>query len=245
VKLFLVTIAVVDDVAAIGVIAIAYTDSLATGWLALAGAGLAAVAVMRRLGVASPLAYIPVGLFVWLAMLESGVHATIAGVALALLTPARPFKGRAVLEELEDRLHPVTSFVVLPLFALANAGVALGGDALGDSSGRRVAFAVFAAMLAGKFLGIAGATFAAVRLRIGVLPEGVDARGVLGAAALAGIGFTVSLFITPLAYSDPVLVEGAKLGILATSIAAALAGLAILAPGGRHPTRDPAEPGDA
>jgi Na+:H+ antiporter, NhaA family len=231
VKLFLVTVAVIDDVAAICVIAIAYTADLSLGWLAGALGGLLVVVAMRTLGVRRVIAYVPIGLFVWVAMLESGVHATLAGVALALLTPARPLGGRKVLEELEARIHPLTSLMVLPLFALANAGVDLGGSALSDSEGRRIAVAVAVALVLGKFVGIAGATLAALRLRLGTLPSGVDRRGLLGAAALGGIGFTVSLFITPLTYSSPALVEGAKLGILAGSVLAALVGIAILAPG--------------
>lgn len=238
VKLFLVTIAVVDDVAAICVIAVAYTGELDAAWLAAALGGLAAVVALRALGVRRTLAYVPLGLFVWLAMLESGVHATLAGVALALLTPAHPVGGRRVLEELEQRLHPIVNLGILPLFALANAGVVIGGSELSDPAGREVALAVAVGLLAGKFLGIAGATLAALRLRLGQLPPGVDLRGVLGAAALGGIGFTVSLFITPLAYSDPTLIGAAKLGILGGSVLAAALGVAILAPGGRHPSRE-------
>jgi NhaA family Na+:H+ antiporter len=239
VKLFLVTIAVVDDVAAICVIAVAYTGEISYGWLALAAAGLALVVAMRAFGVVRVLAYMPIGLFVWVAMLESGVHATLAGVALALLTPARPVNGRKVLEELEERLHPFVSFAILPIFALANAGVELGGSALSDSEGQRVAVAIAVALVVGKFTGIAGATMAALKMRLGTLPTGVDTRGLLGAAALAGIGFTVSLFITPLAYPGGSLLDGAKIGILAGSVIAALIGIAILAPGGKHPTREP------
>ncbi|HSK50372.1 MAG TPA: Na+/H+ antiporter NhaA [Solirubrobacterales bacterium] len=238
VKLFLVTIAVVDDVAAICVIAIAYTGELDAAWLAAALGGLAVVATLRALGVRRVLAYVPLGLFVWLATLESGVHATLAGVALALLTPARPIDGRRILEELELRLHPVVNLGILPLFALANAGVVLGGSELSDPAGREVALAVAVGLVAGKFLGIAGATVAALRFRLGQLPPGVDLRGVLGAAALGGIGFTVSLFITPLAYSDPTLIGAAKLGILGGSALAAVLGVAILASGGRHPSRE-------
>jgi NhaA family Na+:H+ antiporter len=171
-------------------------------------------------------------------MLESGVHPTIAGVALALLTPARPIAGREVLQELEDGLHPFTSFVVLPLFALANAGVVFGGSPLADSDGQRIAVAVGIALVLGKLLGIAGATVMALRLRLGELPTGVGLRSVFGVSALAGIGFTVSLFIAPLAYGDAALVDAAKLGILAGSIASACIGVAILAPGGHHPSRD-------
>jgi len=237
VKLFLVTIAIVDDVMAIFVIALVYAGDLSTGWLLAAAGGLVLVLVLRRLGVSAVTAYVPVGIAIWIATYESGVHATIAGVALGLLTPARPIGGRNVLEELEHRIHPISSYFVLPLFALANAGVELGGSALSESEGSRVALAVAIALVAGKLMGIAGSTLFALRLRLGTLPDGVDLRGVLGAAALGGIGFTVSLFIAPLAYSDQTLVEGAKVGILAGSVISAALGVAILAPGGRHPTK--------
>ena len=237
VKLFLVTIAVVDDVAAICVIAIVYSGSISIGWLVLALAGLAAVVAMRLLGVTRVLAFVPIGLFVWVATFESGVHATLAGVALALLTPTGDVGGRPVLERLEEQLHPWVNFAILPLFAVANAGVELGGDYLSDSRGRTIALAIAGGLVAGKFLGIAGATLGALKLRLGQLPPGVDRRGVLGAAALGGIGFTVSLFITPLAYSDPTLVGAAKLGILGGSVLAAAVGVAILGPAGRHPSR--------
>jgi Na+:H+ antiporter, NhaA family len=233
VKLLLVTIAVVDDVAAILVIAVAYTDHLSLGWLALALAGLAGVAAMRALGVRRILAYVPIGLFVWVATFESGVHATLAGVALALLTPAVPIGGRDVLGELEHKLHPWVNLGILPLFALANAGVKLGGGELSDPAGRRIALAVAVGLVLGKFLGIAGATLAALRLRLGALPTGVDRRSLLGAAALGGIGFTVSLFITPLAYDDPLLVGAAKLGILGGSLVAAAIGVSIFMTGRR------------
>ena len=171
VRLFLVTLAVVDDVAAIGVIAVAYVGEISIGWLALAAAGLCLAALMRVLGVSRILLFVPIGLLVWLATLESGVHATLAGVALALLTPARPIRGRKVLEELEEGLHPYVSFLILPLFALANAGVELGGSSLSNTEGRRVAVAVAAGLVVGKFAGIAGATFLALKLRLGALPK--------------------------------------------------------------------------
>jgi NhaA family Na+:H+ antiporter len=237
-KLFLVTIAVVDDVAAILVIAVAYTSDLSLPWLAAALAMLGLVVLMQRLGVTRMTAYILVGVFVWIATLESGVHATVAGVALALLTPASPVNGRQVIEDLEERIHPWTSFLVLPLFALANAGVELGGKALGEPDGTREALAVAIALVLGKLVGISAATAIAVRLKLGILPKGVDMRSVVGIAALGGIGFTVSLFIAALAFSDPLQVDSAKIGILAGSVLSAAIGVAILAPGGRHPSRD-------
>ena len=236
-KLFLVTIAVVDDVLAIVVIAIAYTSDLSLPWLLAAIALIGVVAAMRRLGLVRIWPYAVVGLLVWVATLESGVHATIAGVALAFMTPSGDIRGRPVLEELENRIHPWTSFLILPIFALANAGVVIGGEALDAGDGMRTALAVAIGLMVGKLVGISAATLLAVRFRLGLLPRGVDRRSVIGIAALAGIGFTVSLFIAALAFDDPLLVDSAKLGILGGSIVSAAIGVAILAPGGRHPSR--------
>jgi Na+:H+ antiporter, NhaA family len=235
-KVFLLTLAIMDDILAITVIAVFYTDQLAVGWLAVAAAGMVLVLLLRRLGVRAISAYVPIGVLVWLATLESGVHATIAGVALGLATPARPVGGRPVLEQLQHRLHPLSSYLVIPLFALANAGVPLGGDALGQAARNPVAWGVALGLLAGKVLGVAGTSLVAVRLRLGLLPDGLTMRHVLGLAALAGIGFTVSLFIAELAYPGSELVDQAKVGILAGSLASGLAGAALLATG-RHPSR--------
>ncbi len=236
-KVFLLTLAIVDDILAITVIAVFYSSQLAVGWLAVAAGGMALVVVLRRLGVRAVSAYIPLGMLVWLATLESGVHATIAGVALGLATPARPVQGRPVLEQLQHRLHPVSSYLVIPLFALANAGVPLGGDALGRAARSPVAWGVALGLLAGKILGVAAASLAAVRLRLGALPDDLTMRHLLGLAALAGIGFTVSLFIAELAYPGSELVDLAKVGILAGSLVSGLTGAALLAKSWRHPTR--------
>jgi NhaA family Na+:H+ antiporter len=233
-KLFLVTLAVIDDIAAICVIALAFTSDLAPEWLAVAAIGLAAVAALLRAGVVRWWVFIVPVVVVWVATFESGVHATLAGVALALMVPAGPLRRRNVLEELEDRIHPISSFVVLPLFALANAGIVLGGDTLDGADAQRVAIAVALGLVVGKFVGVAVASIAALRIGIGRLPEGVDLRSLLGLAALAGIGFTVSLFIAPLAFTEQALLDGAKTGVLAGSVLAAVIGVAVLAPGGRH-----------
>jgi Na+:H+ antiporter, NhaA family len=237
-KLFLVTIAVVDDILAIAVIAIAYTSDLSLPWLLASAGVLAVVAVMRRAGIGAIWPYAIMGVLVWVAVFESGVHATIAGVALAFMTPANPIRGHQVIEELEERIHPWTSFLILPIFALANAGVVIGGDALGAGDGARVAAAVAVGLVVGKLIGISAASWLALRLRIGTLPEGVGMRSVVGIAALAGIGFTVSLFIAALAYDDPTLVDSAKIGILGGSIVSTAIGIAILARRGPHPSRE-------
>ncbi|MEW2633881.1 Na+/H+ antiporter NhaA [Streptomyces sp. NPDC048389] len=227
-KLFLLSVAIVDDILAIGVIAVFYTDHVDLRWLAGAVAGLLVTVGMRRLGVTLPWAYVPVGLMVWFATLESGVHATLAGVALGLLTPARPVAGRDVLGDLERSLHPVSAFLVIPVFAVANAGVDLRGGALGDAFGRPVTWAVITGLVLGKIVGIGGVTYLVRRLGWGALPGDMHHREILGAAALGGIGFTVSLFITDLAFTDTALIGQAKVGILTASTAAALAGAVLL-----------------
>jgi NhaA family Na+:H+ antiporter len=228
VKLLLLTIAVVDDVVAIAVIAIFYSSGISVAWLGAVAVGLAAILLMRRLGVSRVIAYVPLGLFVWVAMLESGVHATIAGVAVGLLMPARPIDGRRVLEEVEHRLHPISSLLVVPLFALANAGIVLDSATISAAADSSIAWAIAVALVVGKLLGIAGTVLLVARLGIGRLPDGVSIRHVWGIAALGGIGFTVSLFIAQLAYTDPATIDTAKFGIFAGSIVSAALGLLIL-----------------
>jgi NhaA family Na+:H+ antiporter len=232
-KLFLLSLAIADDVLALSVVALFYTGQLSVAWLAVALGGLAAIVWMRRLGVRAVLAYVPLGVLVWAATLESGVHATIAGVALGLLTPARPVRGRAVLEQLEHRLHPLSSYLAVPLFALANAGVPLGAETLGAAVASPVAWGAALGLLAGKAIGITLTSLAALRLGIGSLPEGMSIRQVLGVATLGGIGFTVSLFIAELAFEGTALLAEAKIGILAGSVASSLAGAALLWAAGR------------
>jgi len=237
VKLLLLSIAVVDDILAIGVIGIFYSDDVSFVWLGAAIGGLGLVVVLQRLGVSRVAVFAAVGVAVWIATFESGVHATIAGVALGLLTPARSVDGRDVLDEIEHRLHPISSGFVIPLFALANAGVYLGGGTLNAAVEGQLAWAIAIALVAGKLAGIGGSSFLSLRLRAGALPDGVRERQVWGVAALGGIGFTVSLFIADLAFESAQLQSQAKVGIFAGSLAAALAGLAILALRAR-PTSD-------
>lgn len=218
----LLGLAVVDDIGAIVVIAAFYSDGVDAGWGALALAGLAVVVGLRRLGVGSTAAYVAIGVAVWWATWQSGVHATIAGVALGLLVPT------AVADRLLERIHPWTTFLVVPLFALANAGVALSATAIGDAVTSRVGVGVAAGLVVGKLVGVAGAIALAVRFAGARLPDGVTARHVVGLGALAGIGFTVALFVTGLAFDDAVLVEEAKVGILLASVAAAALGSAVL-----------------
>jgi NhaA family Na+:H+ antiporter len=253
-KIFLLTLAIADDIGAIAVIAVFYTSDLSLGWLAIA-VGLVGLTVVMRLARVwyMPL-YIIVGFGVWLATLESGIHATIAGVVLGVLAPAvalRPaseattmepestveqvrnmvFDVRetvAVTDRLEHALHPFSAFVILPVFALANAGIEISRDGLSDAAGSAVTIGVVVGLVVGKTVGVTLFAWLATTLGIGTLPDGVTTRDIAGVGALAGIGFTVAIFISGLAYTDDELVEEAKLGILAASVLAAVVGALIL-----------------
>ena len=235
-KVLLLALAVVDDIGAIVVIAVAYTDDLSAGWLGLAGLGLAAAAVLRRAGVWFLPLFVVIGLFVWLATLESGIHPTIAGVALGVLVPerARSIRRRRtvpVAERLEDALHPWVSYGVVPLFALANAGIPLSAESIADAAASTVTAGVVAGLVVGKVAGILGASAVAIRLGIGRLPAGIGWRHLAGLSALAGIGFTVSIFVTGLAFEGQSLQDEAKVGVLVASVVAASIGAAILLAG--------------
>ncbi len=213
----LLSLAIVDDIGAILVIAFVFTSGLNLTALLLGLAGLGAVVGLRKLGVRHFSVYTVAGVLVWVAFHESGIHATIAGVVLGLLTPLEP------LEHLEEKLHPWTSFVVMPVFALANAGVPFQVADLGDP----VALAVAAGLVLGKPLGVLLAAFVVVKLVTRTLPEGLTWRIMLGAGALAGIGFTMSLFIANLALDEPGL-GAAKVGVLGASVLAATLGMLTL-----------------
>jgi NhaA family Na+:H+ antiporter len=227
-KLFVLTLAIVDDIGAILVIALFYAATFDAAWLLGAAAALALVVAARRLGLSRPAAYTPLAVAAWYCTYRSGIHPTVAAVALGLLTPAGSVGGRPVLEDLEHRLHPWSSYLVIPLFALANAGVALDRQALTDAAGSRLTWAVVVGLFVGKLAGISGATAIGVRTGIGRLPAGVGAGHVIGAGAVGGIGFTVSLFIAGLAFDSQALQAQAKIGILAGSLVAALSGAAVL-----------------
>ena len=258
-KLFLLTLAIVDDIGAITVIAVFYTSGLDVGALAIAAGLLLALLALRGARVAWLPLYVVLAALVWLATYASGVHATIAGVALGLCVPVRPLAPATVAkdwaadlgdepttaelaamsrlaraaasagERLEHRLHPWTSFAIVPLFALANAGVELSASALDAPGASAVTAGVVVGLLAGKALGITGAVWLAVRTGLGRLPEGARWAHVAGVGVVAGIGFTVSLFVAELAFpADSPLVDAAKLGVLAASTLAAAVGAAVL-----------------
>lgn len=242
-KLFLLTLAIVDDIGAILVIAVFYSGGVSLGWLAASAGVVAAILGMQRVRIGTPVAYVVPAVVLWACVHESGVHATIAGVVLGLLTPARPFGGRQVIEQLEHRLHPWSSFAVVPLFALANAGIVIDGDVLERAVDSPITIGVLLGLVVGKTVGISVATALGVRAGFGRLPVDVRAPHVVGAATVAGIGFTVSLFVAELSFSGPRF-EDAVLGILVGSLVSGTVGATILrltapvgarAAGGRGP----------
>jgi NhaA family Na+:H+ antiporter len=271
-KVFLTALAIVDDIAAVLVIAVFYTAELDWGALGLGAVLFAVLLAANRLGVRHPLPYALLGALLWLAVLQSGIHATIAGVALALTIPARTTlrpgeflrHGRAVLDyfertaktevsamideeqqaaieslesacervqpplhRMENALHNWVTFLVMPVFALANAGVPLTGN-FGETLAEPVTLGVILGLLIGKPIGITLASWLAVRSGIASLPAGVSWRQIHGAGWLGGIGFTMSLFVAGLAFADEQLLTMSKLGIFTASFLAGIAGSAIL-----------------
>jgi NhaA family Na+:H+ antiporter len=267
IKPFVLTLAIVDDIGAILVIALFYSGGVAMMPLLLAVAFVVAIVVLQRMQVRANTVYVALATGLWIATYEAGIHPTIAGVVMGLLTPLEPFQPPAAvsreairtadetdddpnepdagahlwlrlaalskeavspLVRVEHALLPWTSFVIVPIFALANAGVDLSGEIVGDAVTSRITLGVIVGLVVGKTIGIWAASAAAVRLGVARLPRGVDLRHVLGAGAVAGIGFTVALFITELAFEEAVLRDEAKIGILVASVMAGLLGWFLL-----------------
>ncbi len=228
-KLFLMTLAIIDDLGAIIVIALFYSTDLATLSLVLAAICISALILMNRLGVSQLSPYLVIGSILWICVLKSGVHATLAGVVLALCIPLRPSNQQpSPLAALEHALHPWVAFAILPIFAFANAGVPMNGLSL-QSFLHPVPLGIAAGLLAGKTIGVFGFTWLTIKTGLAKLPEGANWGQVLGVSVLCGIGFTMSLFVGSLAFI-PEFSEYAgmdRVGILTGSFLAALLGYAI------------------
>jgi NhaA family Na+:H+ antiporter len=269
VRVFLLALAIADDIGAIVVIAVFYSEGIDLQWLGIAAAVLAGILVLNRAGVRAINLYIAIGAILWLATHESGVHATIAGVVLGLLTPAGHFYNPATfaqsaeelagdyrlalqadaeavqssilsqmedlargtespLERLERALVHWVSFVIVPLFALANAGVAVSGDVASDAVSSAVSQGVVLGLVIGKPAGIFLFTLVAVKAKLCDMPAGATWSDILGVGMLAGIGFTVALLITDLGFDEPLLADEAKLGVLFGSAIAGILGFVFL-----------------
>ena len=262
-KLFLLALAIVDDVGAIAVIAIFYTEAIEVPWLITAIVLLVTMLVMQKAKIWYTPLYVVVGIIVWYAVLESGIHATIAGVALGLLTPATPLQKEvsprdvvgtvvdpedlnaasarraslyvresvSVAERLETLIHPFSSFIILPVFALANAGIELSSEGISDASTSTVTLGIILGLVVGKTLGVTAFAWLAVKSGISTLPRGTTWSQMIAVAMLAGIGFTVALFITGLAYAGDdleVFDTQARMGILLASLIASVLGVILL-----------------
>jgi len=231
-KIFLMTLAVLDDLGAIVIIALFYTSDLSVTALLLAGAAVAVLFALNRLGVMRIAPFILVGAVLWVCVLKSGVHATLAGVVTALFVPARDPKhpDHPPLRTLEHALHPWVAFGILPIFAFANAGVNLDGMSLRDLL-QPIPLGIMLGLFAGKQLGVFVFAWLAVRLKLARLPSGVEFKHVYGAAVICGIGFTMSLFIGMLAFENAASGEVVvidRLGVLAGSLMSAIVGYVVL-----------------
>lgn len=228
-KIFLLALAIIDDLGAIVIIALFFTADLSVTAMVLAALGCAVLAVLNARGVARLWIYAIVGVFIWVCVLKSGIHATLAGVVAALAVPLRvtgstPY---SPLEQAEHRLHPWVNFGILPLFAFANAGVSFEGVAAARLL-TPIPLGIALGLFAGKQLGILAFTWAAIKLRLGARPGGVTWLQLYGTALLGGIGFTMSLFIGLLAFPEPQYAADIRLGVLTGSLLSAIAGYCVL-----------------
>ena len=275
-RVFMLGLAVVDDLGAIAVIAIAYTETIDFGQLGLAAGLIVAMIAANRLGLRQPAVTAGLAFLIWVAVLKSGVHATVAGVLIAGLTPAKPSFSReefaeesdallaeyrtsmvggdqeraeAILGEIEEisqateaplarlerTIHPWASYVILPLFALANAGIEFSGDALRQAATSSVTIGVLGGLVIGKLVGITLFPWVASRLGLVELPRAISWLHVAGVGLVGGIGFTVAIFVTGLAFDDHAIVVNAKMGILAASLVAGIGGYCLLRLAARPP----------
>ncbi len=225
-KALLLAIAIIDDIGAIAIIAIFYTENMNLAALALALIPAAAMLLLNRAGVARTIPYFLFAALLWICVLKSGVHATLAGVVTALFVPIATGDERP-LERLEHALHPWVAFLIVPIFAFANAGVSFAGAGL-DALLAPLSLGIAGGLVIGKQLGIFGACWLAVKAGWARLPEGVGFRHVYGLSCLAGIGFTMSLFIGNLAFADPQQIAAVKFGVLGGSLVSAITGIVVL-----------------
>lgn len=253
-RVFLLTLAIVDDIVAISVIGVAYSETLSLVPILIAAAGLAVIPLLPRLGLAQNGTYLTLGLVIVIAAMESGIHATLAGMLAGLLVAAYRPPDRQVTdaarqarafrqsplpevardarrmvqramspnERLQTMLHPLTGFLIVPLFALLNAGVDLRGGVLGEALSSKLTWGIVLGLVLGKTIGITTGITASIRSRIGALPRGIGKGQTVGGAALSGMGFTVSLLIAGLAFRDPVVQDEAVVGILLASVFAVI-----------------------
>ena len=234
---FLLALAVIDDIGAILIIAFVYSTGINFSWLVAALLSVALIAALKKGGVESTLVYSLFAFTLWFALFKTGVHPTLAGVILGLMTPNIVRKGTkvediedgsvSVIEWLEHKFHPVSTFFVVPIFAFANTGVIITSETISNASQSLVAWGIFFGLVIGKPVGVLLACLAAKRAKMAELPEGANVPSILATGSAAGIGFTVAIFIANLAFDDPQTQDVAVLAVIVASIVSALISIAL------------------
>ena len=229
---FLLALAVIDDIGAILIIALVYSSGVSTSWSLLAAITVAVIYLLNKFGVKSTYVYILFGIALWYCMYKSGVHPTLAGVILGLMTPnilkenSKLHDGEdnqvSVIEWLEERIHPWSSFVIVPLFAFANTGVVITSDSINDAVNSPIAWGIFAGLVIGKPIGVLASVFIAQKINLGKYPQGAKSVDILATGSAAGIGFTVAIFIANLAFSDPATQDLAIFAVIIASLVSAV-----------------------
>ena len=229
---FLLALAVIDDIGAILIIALVYSSGVSTSWSLLAAITVAVIYLLNKFGVKSTYVYILFGIALWYCMYKSGVHPTLAGVILGLMTPnilkenSKLHDGEdnqvSVIEWLEERIHPWSSFVIVPLFAFANTGVVITSDSINDAINSPIAWGIFAGLVIGKPIGVLASVFIARKINLGQYPQGAKNVDILATGSAAGIGFTVAIFIANLAFSDPATQDLAIFAVIIASLVSAV-----------------------
>ena len=234
---FLLALAVIDDIGAILVIAFVYSTGISFSWLAAALLSIVFMAGLKKTGVRSVLVYSLFAFTLWFCLYKTGVHPTLAGVILGLMTPNVPHKGKkledtedgsvSVIEWLEHKFHPMSTFLVVPIFAFANTGVVITSESIRAASQSPIAWGIFFGLVIGKPLGVLSAALLAKRLKVAELPDGVNKSSLLATGSAAGIGFTVAIFIANLAFDDAVTQDVAVLAVIVASVVSAVLSMAL------------------
>jgi len=236
-KSFLLALAVIDDIGAIIIIALLFSAGAVFSWLIAALGAVVAVWILQRLGVMSTYLYALVGILLWISLYRAGVHPTLAGVVMGLMTPAKPLTDKkyedvedgtlTIVEKLQGSFHGFSAFIVVPIFAFANSGIELTSRAISDAFSSPIAWGIIAGLALGKPLGIFLASKIAIRARAAELPEGVRNPALIAVGSTAGIGFTVAIFIAKLAFTEPAMQELAIAAVMMGSLVSGLLGVAL------------------
>jgi NhaA family Na+:H+ antiporter len=224
-RIFLLALAVIDDIVAILIIALVYSDGILINWLLSGAAVIAFIYILKRFDIKSTAIYIFFGVILWFTLYKTGVHPTLAGVILGLMTPNAPkveSSAESVIEWLEDRFHPASAFFVVPLFAFANTGVAISLDTLDLASTSLIAWGIFLGLVVGKPLGILFSTVLAKKFKVADMPEGASKSLITATGSAAGIGFTVAIFIAQIAFDDRQTQDIAVIAVIVASVVSAL-----------------------